>query len=204
MPAGSQTIEEIQALTERIAAIVRQGRIDRGLPPESPPDFVELPLSFILVDRVMPFKAIAVKYAAILADGTPVKVDVDSLYETYGLSAQLLSESVGCHCGSMGGSALGILKIMKRINNAIDNGTIAEVDISAQVRTLHLSIKMMDGDVHYDAYDGKSTIGVPEQIRIIDDEKKRLLSDPDAYQEVWDAMMAIYETRREEGEYNYE
>lgn len=203
IPAGSKTTEEYRELADRLGEQVRQARIDRGLPPESPPDFVDIPLSFIIAERLLPFKAIAVKYAAIIAEGKLIRVDITNL-ASYEQDAQILSESKGMFCGLIGSAVFRIIRTMRRVNKAIEAGNTEELNPVDIVRHVYFDVGFLNRDYTMDANDYAvfERTGKPREVAA--EEKRRLLEDLTAYQAEWDVVMAEYEERRKAGEYIYE
>lgn len=167
---------DIAGLTERL----RQIRIEKGLPPDPPEreDFVEIPLSLALVERLQPFRAIAVRYASILAAGHVARIDTDKLAE-YAEMARLLDFSKGFWCRLHGSGANGVLSVMKRLNALIDAGRTEEIDTNGAMRGVHFCIELMTKDegLRHDLFDqyGKYDMDARK-------EAERLLSDPDALQ----------------------
>ncbi|GGG15817.1 hypothetical protein [Paenibacillus aceti] len=178
---------DIAALTERL----RQIRIEQGLTPDPPEreDFVDIPLSLALVERLQPFRAIAVKYASILAAGQVTRIDMDKLVE-YEEIAHMLMRSVGFWCGLHGFSAGATLQMMKHINEMIDAGKTDEINTSDEMRKIRIYIGWMtkDDGLGHDLFDqhGKYDMDARE-------EAKRLLADPDALQAAIDAANKIIE-----------
>ncbi|WHX49115.1 hypothetical protein QNH46_24260 [Paenibacillus woosongensis] len=178
---------DIAALTE----CLRQIRIEKGLPPDPPErkQRVEMPLSLALVERLQPFRAIAVKYASIIAAGQVTRIDTDRLAE-YAELARLLSHSVGFFSGIHALGARAALDIMNHINELIDAGKSDEINISDEMRKLHIYIGFMtkDDGLGHDLFDqgGKHDMDARK-------EAERLISDPAALQAAIDAANKIIE-----------
>ncbi|PAK55420.1 hypothetical protein [Paenibacillus sp. 7541] len=181
---NDQIRSSIADLTERL----RQARVEQGLPPEAKPrpEVVEMPLSLALVERLQPFRAIAIKYAAILAAGQVTRIDTDKLAE-YEEMVRLLRRSVGFWCGMHALGAGSVLATMKRLNTMIDEGKAGEINISDEMRKLHIFIGWMtkDSGLDHDLFDqhGKYDMDARK-------EAKRLLSDPSALKAEIDAARA--------------
>ncbi|WP_199925471.1 hypothetical protein [Paenibacillus bouchesdurhonensis] len=175
------------ALTERL----RQIRIEQGLSPDPPERkrCVEMPLSLALVERLQPFRAIAVKYASILAAGQVTRIDTDKLAE-YAEIAGLLAHSVGFFSGIHALGASATLDMMNHINGMIDAGKSDEINISDEMRKLHIYIGWFtkDDGLGHDIFNqhGKHDMTVRK-------EAERLLSDPAALQAAIDAANKIIE-----------
>ncbi|MDU7472099.1 MAG: hypothetical protein E7L01_01880 [Paenibacillus macerans] len=172
---------DIAGLTERL----RQIRIEKGLPPDPPEreDFVEIPLSLALVERLQPFRAIAVRYASILAAGQVARIDMDKLAE-YAEMARVLNRSVGFFCSLHALGANGVLAAMKRINALIDAGRSDEINTNKEMRGVHYCIEWMTKDegLRHDLFDqhGKYDMDARK-------EAEHLLSNPDALRAAVDA-----------------
>jgi len=167
---------DIAALTERL----RQIHIEQGRPADPPKrkKCVDIPLSLALVERLQPFRAIAVKYASILAAGQVMRIDTDKLAE-YGEMARLLRHSVGFFCGLHALGADGVLAAMQRINALIDAGRIDEINTNKEMRGVHFCIELMTKDegLRHDAFDHRDKYNFD-----VRKEAERLLSDPVALQ----------------------
>ncbi|UOK62846.1 hypothetical protein MT997_32735 [Paenibacillus sp. OVF10] len=143
----AMTNEELRTDTAQLAVRLRQVRIEQGRnhDPEPRPKVVDIPLSKAVVDRLQPFKVIAVKYAAVLAAGQITRIDVSKLAK-YEEAAKLLHYSTGFWCGIHALGADSFLQIIKRVNEAIDSGTTDELDINGLMRKVHFSIGLMTKD----------------------------------------------------------
>lgn len=138
---------------DRLSEQVRQWRIERGLSPEPKriEPFVEVPLSMAIMDRMQPFVRIAIKYAALLADGVIHRIDTGKFAE-YREYAELLNFSRGFWCRYAG--ALGVytmLNVMDAVNEASDE----DIHLPDVLQTAHFAIEMMRHDVRMDAWDDK-------------------------------------------------
>lgn len=182
---------DIAGLTERI----RQIRIDQGHPPDliPSPEVVSIPLSLAIIERSEPFKAIAIKYAKVLAEGTAPRVDTDKLaqYEEWG---RLLSYSKGFWCRWYGTGIRGLIGVIKRVNQAIDDED-ESLDVMATMRRVHffLSSCITRDSIRNDAYDYHRETGVTADV-----EKERLLSDPAAFQDAIDEALAQLHSKEED------
>ncbi|HBU80877.1 MAG TPA: hypothetical protein DEF35_04445 [Paenibacillus sp.] len=143
----AMTNEELWTDTAQLAERLRQIRIEQGRnpDPEPRPKVVDIPLSKALVDRLQPFKVIAVKYAGVLASGQVTRIDVSKLAK-YEEAAKVLHYSKGFWCGLHALGAGAFLQIIKRVNEAIDSGTTDELDINGLMRKVHFSIGLMTKD----------------------------------------------------------
>lgn len=188
------SIDELERSIAEVKERVRHGRIDRGLPEYPPEDFVPLPLSFVLAERLAPFKAIAVKYFALVADGTFHRVDTSRLAE-YKRDAELLAMSVGLNCAWAGSFTVSMIRYMNEINAAIDSGDMDSVDIMNILRIVPLSFSLLRiHEMYEDAYDIHSDVPPEEQNRLIREAVERLRANPDAFQAEYEAAMAHYDT----------
>lgn len=185
---------DIVGLTERI----RQIRIDQGLPldPKPEPKVVSIPLSLAIIERSETFKAIAIKYAKVLAEGTAPRIATDKLaqYEEWG---RLLSYSKGFWCGWYGTGVRGLIGVIKRVNQAIDDEDEI-LDVMATMRRVHFFISscITRESTRIDAYDYHRETGVYPNA-----EKERLLSDPAAFQAAIDEALAQLHPKEEDGLY---
>lgn len=174
---------DIAGLTERL----RQIRIEQGLAPDPPEreDFVEIPLSLALIERLQPFRAIAIKYASILAAGQVMRIDTEKLSE-YAEIARVLNRSVGFFSRLYARGADGVMAAMEHINTLIDAGRIEEINTSEKMRGVHFCIEWMTKDegLRHDAFDHRDKY--KEDARI---EAERLLSDPAALQSAIDEAL---------------
>lgn len=186
---------DIADLTEKI----RQVRIEQGLSPEvlPRPQIIGITLSLALVERLQPFNAIAIKYAAILAQGEVTRIDTDRLreYEDY---AQLLHYSKGTFCAVHSLGARWAFQVIRSVNEAIDAGTTDMLDVNKAMRDMHFCIGFMtknDG-LGFDEYEGSKDSGISPR-----EEAKRLLSDPAAFQSAIEEAMTQIPTTEETIDY---
>ncbi|WP_418039181.1 hypothetical protein [Paenibacillus xylanilyticus] len=143
----AMTNAELRTDIAHLAEKLRQVRIEQGRnpDPEPRPKVVDIPLSRALVDRLQPFKVIAVKYAGVLASGQVTSIDVSKLVK-YKEAAKVLHYSKGFWCGIHALGAESFLQIINRINEAIDNDKTDELDINGLMRKVHFSIGLMTKD----------------------------------------------------------
>ncbi|OZQ66556.1 hypothetical protein [Paenibacillus odorifer] len=186
---------DIAQLTERLRAI----RVEKGLSadPLPRPRVVEIPLSFALIDRLQPFKAIVVKLATILAQGQTARIDTGKL-EKYAEYGRLLAYSRGTWSFFHSWGVHGAFSIIERMNSAIDSGQVADFDTNDAMRRIHYAIGYMtkdsglENDKHY-YY--KESGAYPHE------ETARLLSDPDALQAAIDEALTLIPTKEEDDLY---
>lgn len=183
---------DIVDLTERIRTI----RIEQGLTPDPlpRPKVVGITLSLALVERLQPFNAIAIKYASILAQGEVTRIDTDRLsdYEKY---AQLLHYSTGTFCAVHSLGARWAFQVIRRVNEAIDNGTTDMLDVTRAMREMHYCIGFMtkDDGLGFDEYESThKNSGL-----LARKEAEALLSDPAAFQAAIDEALTLIPTEEE-------
>lgn len=200
MHAGSEPTESIAASCERLRQEIREWRISVGKSPESSENesFLKVPLSILLISRIQPFKAIAVRYAAIIAQGVPVPINIANL-EEYRKHFRLLSHSKGLFCGLVGAGGLGVIRIMEDVNRAIEEGTADGLNLADSMRRLHFCIELLNLETDCDQYDHLSDMSPHEQRVVNYEEKQRLEADPVALQSEIDAAWAYF---MEVGEYD--
>ncbi|WP_339167142.1 hypothetical protein MKX75_23905 [Paenibacillus sp. FSL R5-0341] len=143
----AMTNAELRTDIARLDEKLRQIRIDNGrnLDPKPRPKIVDIPLSMALVDRLQPLKVIAVKYAAVLAADQITRIDLSKLAK-YEEAAKVLRYSTGFWCSIHALGAGSFLRIIKRVNEAIDTGKTDELDINGLMRKVHFSIGLMTKD----------------------------------------------------------
>lgn len=192
---NAQLQADIAQLTERVRAI----RIEQGLPadPLPRPEVVDLPLSLALIDRLQPFRAIAVKLATILAQGQTARIDTGKL-EKYAEYGRFLNYSRGFWCRIHSTGAHGALSVINRMNSAIDSGQVADFDVNKAMRDMHFCIEWMtkDSAMNHDVFDYYKESGVYPH-----EEKERLLSDPAALQAAIDEAITLIPTKEEDDLY---
>lgn len=178
----SYTIEELK---ERLADLTernRQERIERGLPPESPEDFVEIPISIILAEQIQPLFPIITKYASIIAAGSFIKFDT-SMLERFQEPLELLRMSKGRDCSTMGSSARASISIMDEVNEAVVDEMVHTIDSDDVMRRLHGLLRLFKmSDPWDDAYDCLLDAVFDKQVAPIKAEYERLKSDDVYYQ----------------------
>ncbi|GGA06415.1 hypothetical protein GCM10008018_60340 [Paenibacillus marchantiophytorum] len=175
-----ETIEEIRFITAELGERVRQIRTERGQLPEPPDDFVSVPLSIVLTERLKPFEQIAIKYAGIIAEGHLISIDMSKLVE-YRKTAALLYMSVGFETGMYASMVDMILREMDRVNSALESGNTDDTHAGEVLRFLHFAIEMMRG-----------------HSSVADAESKRLKEDAEVLETELSAAWAHYETIKHE------
>ncbi|CDN43477.1 hypothetical protein [Paenibacillus sp. P22] len=191
------TTEEIRVDIADLKERLRQHRIESGRNPDPPPrpKFVDVPLSIAMVERLKPFRQIAVKYAAIIADGRAVRVDTDKFAEYERLS-ELLCFSKGFWSTTMGGFVRNIKNVMNKVNNAIDEDSLEDFDLLAEARKLAIMFRIFD-DIRVRDHDGYAYYAENRDILRFD-ETNRMCSDEEAYQAAFDEAWAHYQTIKDE------
>lgn len=180
-------------LREQIAELAeenRQARIERGLPPEEPEDFVDETLSFALCFKELkPFHRIAVKYARIVSDGGYFKIDT-SKFDRYVKYAELLRYSKMFSVNSDAAGVRGMISFMDEINEHLDGGSEERV-LSKDILTLSLYIQFMDmpGDIYFDY-----TQPDMKHMSRIREEVSELLDDPERLQSELDVAFTHYDS----------
>ncbi|MFC5650907.1 hypothetical protein ACFPYJ_17665 [Paenibacillus solisilvae] len=110
-----------------------QKRTDRAVP------FVELPESIELAERVRPFTRIAVKYFALVAEGTVPPLDTSKLAH-YRTDSELLRMSVNPAYARKGAFVTTVLQQIDDINAGMDGA-----DITRILRIFPLLLKLNGG-----------------------------------------------------------
>ncbi|MNJ59858.1 hypothetical protein D3C77_555610 [compost metagenome] len=122
-----------------------------------------------------------------MAAGQVTRIDTDKLAE-YAEIARLLRHSVGFFSGIHALGARAALDMMNHINELIDAGKSDEINISDEMRKLHIYIGWLtkDGGLGHDIYNrhGKHDMTARK-------EAERLLSDPAALQTAIDAANKV-------------
>lgn len=188
--------ENLQEKIEEYAEQLRADRIARGLPPEPPEDFVSLPLGIILAERLKPFLRIAAQYASVIAVGRLVRVDTSKL-EDYRETAKLAGMCCGFSVSLIAACVTDFLRMMDKVNSAIDEGRESDIETEDVLRDLHFDLEWMQKDPWYDARHPHESIsasqfdyyGYEKKIRA---EVERLKSDPEALQAELDAAWRHY------------
>lgn len=129
---------DIEELTERIRAI----RIEQGLPPEPPKikKFIGETLSFALVEEILPFRAIFVKYARLIAEGARPAIDTSKLAR-FDEIAHLLAASEVENVRDFARGVRSGLAAIERINRG--------EDISLSALNLHVKFLNYEGTYDY-------------------------------------------------------
>lgn len=193
-----QTNAEIRSDIADLIARLREIRTEKGLPPEPlpRPELVEEPLAGALIKRLEPFRAIAVKYASLLADGRVAHVDVTKL-ERYRAYGRMLYYARGMWNSGYGSAVNSIFNQLDKINAAIKSGEADEIDTNRMMRLFHMWLETFmkaDGngwDMH-EAY-GPYT----DERRAAEAELKRLIADDGAFQTAYAEVLAQLPTKEE-------
>ncbi|AKG35639.1 hypothetical protein [Paenibacillus durus] len=199
-----QTNEELRSDIAELTERIRQIRIEQGLPtdPLPRPEVVEPQVAAAIVHRLAPFKAIAVKLAAILAQGQLPRIDVSKLekYREYG---RMLNYSYGMFAPFYASGVHSVFCELERINAAIDEGQTADFDVNSAMRRLHFDISalMEDRSISqwgmYDKYGGSYT----EERKAAEAEMKRLIADDEAFQAAYSEALTQLPTKEEDDLY---
>ncbi|HZG87308.1 hypothetical protein [Paenibacillus sp.] len=167
------------------------------MPPEEPESFVEVPLSIAIAERLEPFKAIAVKYASIIAQGRFIRIDTSKFGE-YRRYLKLLQYSKGTDAPRFGSFFGSIIGYMDEVNRHIDDGTTDQIDKAAFIRKLYFAIDIGTiGDPRGDAYDYRMPYEEQREFKeYVYREVKRLRADPEAFDaevaRAWTHYESIY------------
>ncbi|MDO3681697.1 hypothetical protein [Paenibacillus ehimensis] len=188
----ADTLEMIRADITDLKERLRELRIEQGKPPEAPPNFVPVPLSIVLAERVRSFIPIAIKYASLLAGGTLHRVDT-SKFEHYRRDAELLCRSTGLWCSLVGGGVYAIIRVMDDVNAIIDAGEEENAHIPGLLRRFHFALELARHDVQHDMWDGYES-----EASLTRAEVERLKNDPAAFQAAYDEALAHYEAIKQE------
>lgn len=135
-------VKDTEELTERR----RKGRIERGLPPEPPEDFLPLSIASVLAEGIPDFIPAIVKYAKFVNDsGRLVAVDT-SKFEAHFEDLKLISYTK-CWDPNPGAYAafnLNALRLIKTISDTISNGEeYTEKTPEGVVRHLYGDVKIL-------------------------------------------------------------
>lgn len=188
------TIEELQKSIDELSERVRQARIEKGLPPEPPEDFIEPPLSIILAEQLKPFLPIWTQYTSIIASGRFIPIDMSKL-DRFREPAELLKKAKGRDCATMAVSVIGAMKTMEKVNETIAENTTDELDSSEIMRRLHGFIRLFNvSDPWDDAYDCLSDVRYDAQVNPIKAEYNRLKSDEEYFEYKLAKARAHYES----------
>jgi hypothetical protein len=115
---------EIDELLEEL----RRERVARGLPADPPAPFVPMPVTCVLMERVMPLRDIVIKYALLVNNAKKVlPLDAEGLRKRYAKDLALLSQSVGLFSGMTGGLLLQTIDEIERAQKDADVESAAEV-----------------------------------------------------------------------------
>ncbi|MGC4378314.1 hypothetical protein WD019_15510 [Fictibacillus sp. Mic-4] len=165
--------DEIEEKTREYKEKIRQDRLNRGLPEKTPEDFVPIPLSVVLVERLKPFEKIVIRYAKLLMDsGELIPIDTKKL-DKYRRIGELLSMSKGLFSSVTGAMVIDILRYMDKVNQALLQH-VPTIDPDHVATHLYLSLQLFGSDSFYDS--GRDDYRELE--RAYRNEYNRLKTDP--------------------------
>ncbi|MFA4137029.1 MULTISPECIES: hypothetical protein [unclassified Brevibacillus] len=127
-------MDDLSARLEQLRERTRNARRERGLPDDPPEPFIDLPLSYVLLDELEKFYKITAQYAAVLVSGGMVPVDT-SKFDQYAEIAGLLRGSKSPSLSSIGYSTLHIITTMEQLNMGNCD------DLSLAIRVLNLRLR---------------------------------------------------------------
>ncbi|MHA7964968.1 hypothetical protein ACX93W_12565 [Paenibacillus sp. CAU 1782] len=181
---------DFQRLIDSIEEIKAKARAGLPAEPERPAPFVDIPLSIVIAERLRPFIRIAVKYLAILAEGTVYRIDTDKLAQ-YREYAELLAHSTGSNCSLAAAGVRGLLRIMDDMNAQAD---VTEADISRAIRASTLYIRFARFNTSSDM-SPQDTDYLTRERMIAEHraEVARLRSDSAAFQGAYDEVCTKYD-----------
>lgn len=148
-----RTAEQLRAEIEQYREIAQQDRIERGLPPERPSNFVDETLSYVLYDdKLADFYPIAVRYAKIITGGTFIVMDTDKLVE-YRKYAEMLQFSKVFNVRKIAFGIVTLLNQMDTINKAVADGTTDGIEYKRIVSLFSLCVSLIHVDKTNFRYD---------------------------------------------------
>jgi hypothetical protein len=187
----------IDELKEKIAEMSernRRAREEAGLPPEDPEDFVGETLSFYLLEELLPFRNIFVKYGRMVTEGTYTRIDLEKL-ATYKRYSTLLGYSKVDEVKNFATGVRMGLSVMKRVNEAIDNGDPKDtIDIAWVLSMTSLVITLLSTKRHEFYYDINRDGTHYDASKRIDTDLATLRADPERLQTEIDTAWAHYES----------
>lgn len=184
---------DTRSLDEYVEGL-RRDRIARGLPPERPEDFVDIPLSVILADRLRPLERIVIRFLTLLADGVYPRIETANL-EKYREDARLLSFSKSLHGSIVALGAKGVIGIIESVSKAVDSGMEDTLDAAALVRKGHVFLTFLRKDGIKTAYHHME-LDLPENEKYIAfvEVVHKLRTDPEALEAEMAAAKEHYES----------
>ena len=179
--------------TERIKKQILEDRLARGLPTESPEDFVSPAMSAILIERCQPLYVTIAKYAKLVNDsGEVLPIDLTK-FDKYLLDLELISMTKGPGV-FLPSFSTGIRNAISNIKKAIEN---EDKDTDHLTKHLFLSLKISQFGRKTgvsDAYDVLSDIRYADQIKPHQEEYDRLTSDPEFFESEYKRYSEHYES----------
>lgn len=169
-----RSLEEL----DEILAEVKAERVAKGLPADPPDDFLPIPISAIIAEKVLEASEFITKYTKLVFESEQLlQVNVDHLQETKDL-ADLLSRSKGQKLGVIGAAMKGAINIIEKINA----GTY-DKSASKAAGSLYIMLKLAHvsrPDLN-DAWDYRSSVTHYEQVKPYREEYDRLKGDEALY-----------------------
>lgn len=169
-----RSLEEL----DELLAEVKAERVAKGLPADPPEDFLPIPISAMIAEKVLEASSFITKYTKLIFESEQLlQVNIDHLQETKEL-AELLSRSKGQKLGVIGAAMKGAINIIEQINA----GTY-DKSASKAASSLYIMLKLAHvsrPDLN-DAWDYCSSVTHYEQVKPYREEYDRLKGDEALY-----------------------
>jgi hypothetical protein len=155
----------------------KRERVAMGLLAEPPEDFLPLPISGVLADRIKSVCPFIAKYAKlVLESGQLLPVSVEKL-EGAKEYADILRRSTGMFLGIVGMAVYGAIREIEQINESLENGQEYEKSAGKAAADLYLFLKLAGHCKHAFNSDIYDEIEDRSQLYVYYAEYKRLKSD---------------------------
>lgn len=181
---------DIEMLRTRLEEVKRD-RVARGLPADTPDDFLPVPLSGVLAERLTDTAAFIAKYAKLVLDGRQLlAVNVERLQEAKEL-ADLLRRSKGRFLSIYGMAIHSAIVKIEKVSEAVANGQGFPESPKFVAERLYVYLNFGEGrksNFYNDVYDQ------PEDKKQIYEECKRLEGDEAYLQAELDKYRKYYAT----------
>jgi hypothetical protein len=179
--------QESDQEVDEILELMRQERIDRGLPPDRPSAFVPMPITCVLMERVAPLRALLIRYALLVNNARKIlPIGVEELRQRYIKELTLICESVGVFSSLAGYS---MLRSLDQIELAISSGSN---DVEDLTRSLYTNFDIGNHLASLSDLNIESSVEDEAEYKRLKSDEALLQSEIDKYSAEYESIRHLY------------
>lgn len=185
---------DIETLRARLEEVKRD-RVARGLPADPPDDFLPVPLSGVLAERLADTAAYIAKYAKLTLDGKQLlAVNVENLQEAKEI-ADLVRRSKGRFTGIYGMAIHSAIVKIEKVSEAVANGQEFPESPKSVAERLYILLKFGEGrksSFHGDIYDQPEGTALYDEYHRLKGDEAYLQAELDKYRQYYATIKHLY------------